>query len=132
MCSFMMNYFLPLYHKYWVHYKVHIKRPSNYYLNFKTYQIFYILTVHICIFVCWITNFLLLDFNFFFLLEYKNTGIVFGGILGAILGASLLSLVGYLLCGQRKTDSFSHRRLYDDRNEPGKNYFQTITPTQWF
>lgn len=50
--------------------------------------------------------------------ENKNTGIVFGAILGAILGASLLSLVGYLLCGQRKTDSFSHRRLYDDRNEP--------------
>ncbi|XP_052037357.1 mucin-15 isoform X1 [Apodemus sylvaticus] len=50
--------------------------------------------------------------------ENKNTGIVFGGILGAILGASLLSLVGYLLCGQRKTDSFSHQRLYDDRNEP--------------
>ncbi|XP_034350940.1 mucin-15 isoform X2 [Arvicanthis niloticus] len=48
----------------------------------------------------------------------KNTGIVFGAILGAILGASLLSLVGYLLCGQRKTDSFSHQRLYDDRNEP--------------
>ncbi|XP_051000273.1 mucin-15 isoform X2 [Acomys russatus] len=50
--------------------------------------------------------------------ENKNTGIVFGAILGAILGASLLSLVGYLLCGQRKTDSFSHRRLYDERNEP--------------
>ncbi|NP_001037766.1 mucin-15 isoform X1 [Rattus norvegicus] len=50
--------------------------------------------------------------------ETKNTGIVFGAILGAILGASLLSLVGYLLCGQRKTDSFSHQRLYDDRNEP--------------
>ncbi|XP_028622797.1 mucin-15 isoform X2 [Grammomys surdaster] len=50
--------------------------------------------------------------------ENKNTGIVFGAILGAILGASLLSLVGYLLCGQRKTDSFSHQRLYDDRNEP--------------
>ncbi|OBS69576.1 hypothetical protein A6R68_01883, partial [Neotoma lepida] len=50
--------------------------------------------------------------------ETKNTAIVFGTILGAILGASLLSLVGYLLCGQRKTDSFSHRRLYDDRNEP--------------
>ncbi|KAL1786591.1 mucin-15 isoform X1 [Sigmodon hispidus] len=50
--------------------------------------------------------------------ENKNTGIVFGGILGAILGASLLSLVGYLLCGQWKTDSFSHRRLYDDRNDP--------------
>ncbi|CAH6776962.1 mucin-15 [Phodopus roborovskii] len=48
----------------------------------------------------------------------KNTGIIFGAILGGILGASLLSLVGYLLCGQRKTDSFSHRRLYDDRNEP--------------
>ncbi|KAK2496370.1 hypothetical protein MC885_016996 [Smutsia gigantea] len=50
--------------------------------------------------------------------ENRNTGIVFGAILGAILGASLLSLAGYLLCGKRKTDSFSHRRLYDDRNEP--------------
>ncbi|KAF7462194.1 Hypothetical predicted protein [Marmota monax] len=50
--------------------------------------------------------------------ENKNTGVVFGAILGAILGASLLSLVGYLLCGKRKMDSFSHRRLYDDRNEP--------------
>lgn len=50
--------------------------------------------------------------------DNRNTGVVFGTILGAILGASLLSLVGYLLCGKRKTDSFSHRRLYDDRNEP--------------
>uniref|UniRef100_A0A8C3W6E5 Mucin 15, cell surface associated n=1 Tax=Catagonus wagneri TaxID=51154 RepID=A0A8C3W6E5_9CETA len=50
--------------------------------------------------------------------ENRNTGVVFGAILGAILGASLLSLVGYLLCGKSKTDSFSHRRLYDDRNEP--------------
>ncbi|XP_010590478.2 mucin-15 [Loxodonta africana] len=50
--------------------------------------------------------------------ENRNTGVVFGTILGAILGASLLSLVGYLLCGKRKTNSFSHRRLYDDRNEP--------------
>ncbi|XP_004644177.1 mucin-15 [Octodon degus] len=50
--------------------------------------------------------------------ENKNPGVVFGAILGAILGVSLLSLVGYLLCGKRKTDSFSHRRLYDDRNEP--------------
>uniref|UniRef100_A0A8C8YVR3 Mucin 15, cell surface associated n=1 Tax=Prolemur simus TaxID=1328070 RepID=A0A8C8YVR3_PROSS len=50
--------------------------------------------------------------------ENRNTGVVFGAILGAILGASLLTLVGYLLCGKRKTDSFSHRRLYDDRNEP--------------
>ncbi|KAM6172750.1 mucin-15 [Erethizon dorsatum] len=50
--------------------------------------------------------------------ENKNTGVVFGAILGAILGVSLLSLVGYLVCGKRKTDSFSHRRLYDDRNEP--------------
>ncbi|XP_045681439.1 mucin-15 isoform X2 [Phyllostomus hastatus] len=50
--------------------------------------------------------------------ENRNTGVVFGAILGAILGASLLTLVGYLLCGKRKTSSFSHRRLYDDRNEP--------------
>ncbi|XP_075404513.1 mucin-15 [Tenrec ecaudatus] len=50
--------------------------------------------------------------------ENRNTGVVFGAILGAILGASLLSLVGYMLCGRRKNDSFSHQRLYDDRNEP--------------
>lgn len=50
--------------------------------------------------------------------ENRNTAVVFGAILGAILGASFLSLVGYLLCGRRKNDSFSHRRLYDDRNEP--------------
>ncbi|KAM4846757.1 mucin-15 [Thomomys bottae] len=50
--------------------------------------------------------------------ENKNTGIVFGAILGAILCVSLLSLVGYLLCGKRKTDSFSHQRLYEERNEP--------------
>lgn len=50
--------------------------------------------------------------------ENRNTGVVFGAILGAILGASLLTLVGYLLCGKKKTSSFSHRRLYDDRNEP--------------
>ncbi|XP_020010210.2 mucin-15 [Castor canadensis] len=50
--------------------------------------------------------------------ENRNAGIVFGAILGAILGVSLLSLVGYLLCGKRKTDSFSHQRLYEDRNEP--------------
>ncbi|XP_011360883.1 mucin-15 [Pteropus vampyrus] len=50
--------------------------------------------------------------------DNRNTGVVFGTILGAILGASLLSLVGYLLCGKKKTNSFSHRRLYDDRNEP--------------
>ncbi|XP_071074245.1 mucin-15 isoform X2 [Dasypus novemcinctus] len=50
--------------------------------------------------------------------EDRNTGVLFGAILGAILGASLLSLVGYLLCRRRKTDSFSHQRLYDERNEP--------------
>lgn len=50
--------------------------------------------------------------------ENRNTGVVFGAILGAILGASFLSLVVYLLCGKKKTDSFSHQRLYDDRNEP--------------
>ena len=78
--------------------------------------------------------FLLPMCKLFFLcpLENRNTGVVFGAILGAILGASLLSLVGYLLCGKRKTDSFSHRRLYDDRNEPGKNNFQNSTCTHWF
>lgn len=79
-----------------------------------------------------VESFLFLTCKLFFLcfLENRNTGVVFGAILGAILGASLLSLVGYLLCGKRKTNSFSHRRLYDDRNEPGKNNLQNFTCIQ--
>lgn len=45
---------------------------------------------------------------------------MFGAIVGAVLGCTLISLVGYFLCGKRKSDAFGHQRLYDDtRNDPG-------------
>ncbi|XP_038620027.1 mucin-15 [Tachyglossus aculeatus] len=58
----------------------------------------------------------------------RNSGVVFGAILGATLGASLLTLIGYLICGRKKPDSFSHRRLYDDRNEPVLRLDNTSEP----
>ncbi|KAJ6652650.1 hypothetical protein lerEdw1_011220 [Lerista edwardsae] len=51
--------------------------------------------------------------------HHNNGGVVFGAIVGAVLGCALISLVGYFLCGKRKSDSFGHQRLYDDtRNDP--------------
>ncbi|XP_032068836.1 mucin-15 [Thamnophis elegans] len=51
--------------------------------------------------------------------SHINGGVIFGAIVGAILGSALICLVGYLICGQRKTESFGHQRLYDDtRNDP--------------
>nr|XP_006111561.1 mucin-15 [Pelodiscus sinensis] len=48
-----------------------------------------------------------------------SAGVVFGAIVGAILGSALIGLIGYFLCTKRKPDSFSHQRLYDDpRSEP--------------
>ncbi|XP_032659600.1 mucin-15 isoform X1 [Chelonoidis abingdonii] len=49
-----------------------------------------------------------------------SAGVVFGAIVGAILGSALIGLIGYFICGKRKSGSFSHQRLYDDtRTEPG-------------
>lgn len=49
----------------------------------------------------------------------NHGGVVFGAIVGAVLGCALISLVGYFLCGKRKSESFGHQRLYDDtRNDP--------------
>ena len=125
--SFIRKYIFLIYIQNSVLYKTHIhplyihthylKKKSVKLCLHKVHMYFYSLN----------NRFLLLMCKLFFLcpLENRNTGVVFGAILGAILGASLLSLVGYLLCGKRKTDSFSHRRLYDDRNEPGKTTFRT-------
>ncbi|XP_008946677.1 PREDICTED: mucin-15 [Merops nubicus] len=45
-------------------------------------------------------------------------GVIVGAILGAILGSVLIGLVGYFICGKKRSESFSHRRLYDDtRND---------------
>lgn len=51
--------------------------------------------------------------------SHSNGGVIFGTIVGAMLGSALIGLVGYLICGKRKSDSFGHQRLYDDtRNDP--------------
>ncbi|KAM9148580.1 mucin-15 [Pangshura tecta] len=49
-----------------------------------------------------------------------SAGVVLGAIVGAILGSALIGLIGYFICGKRKSGAFSHQRLYDDtRREPG-------------
>ncbi|KAG6935333.1 mucin 15, cell surface associated [Chelydra serpentina] len=49
----------------------------------------------------------------------QSAGVVLGAIVGAILGSALIGLIGYFICGKRKSGSFSHQRLYDDtRSDP--------------
>ncbi|XP_070813644.1 mucin-15 [Pituophis catenifer annectens] len=51
--------------------------------------------------------------------SHSNGGVIFGTIVGAMLGSALIGLAGYLICGKRKSESFGHQRLYDDtRNDP--------------
>ncbi|NXD65005.1 MUC15 protein, partial [Eolophus roseicapillus] len=47
-------------------------------------------------------------------------GVIAGVIVGAILLSTLIGLmIGYFICGKKRSESFSHRRLYDDtRNDP--------------
>ncbi|XP_062974868.1 mucin-15 isoform X2 [Elgaria multicarinata webbii] len=49
----------------------------------------------------------------------SHGAVVFGAIVGAVLGSALIGLVGYFMCGTRKSELFGHQRLYDDtRNDP--------------
>ncbi|NXN30164.1 MUC15 protein, partial [Nycticryphes semicollaris] len=41
-------------------------------------------------------------------------GVIAGAIVGAILVSILIGLIGYFICGKKRSESFSHRRLYDD------------------
>ncbi|XP_042302402.1 mucin-15 [Sceloporus undulatus] len=51
--------------------------------------------------------------------NHSHGAVVFGAIVGAALGSALIGLVGYFMCGKRKTESFGHQRLYDDtRSDP--------------
>ncbi|XP_015284633.1 PREDICTED: mucin-15 [Gekko japonicus] len=51
--------------------------------------------------------------------NHSNGGVIFGAIVGAVLGSALIGLVGYFVCRKRKSDGFVHQRLYDDtRNDP--------------
>ncbi|NXS59208.1 MUC15 protein, partial [Brachypteracias leptosomus] len=49
----------------------------------------------------------------------NKEGVIAGVIIGAILGSILIGLIGYVIRGKKRSESFSHRRLYDDtRNDP--------------
>ncbi|NXW54703.1 MUC15 protein, partial [Eurystomus gularis] len=56
-------------------------------------------------------------------------GVIAGVIIGAILGSILIGLIGYFICGKRRSESFSHRRLYDDtRNDPVLHLDNSLGP----
>ncbi|KAM9223513.1 mucin-15 [Leptosomus discolor] len=56
-------------------------------------------------------------------------GVIVGVIIGAILGSILIGLIGYFVCGKKRSESFSHRRLYDDtRNDPVLHLDNSLGP----
>uniref|UniRef100_A0A8B9M5L2 Mucin 15, cell surface associated n=1 Tax=Accipiter nisus TaxID=211598 RepID=A0A8B9M5L2_9AVES len=56
-------------------------------------------------------------------------GMIVGVIVGAILGSILIGLIGYFICGKKRSESFSHRRLYDDtRNDPVLHLDNSLGP----
>ncbi|XP_008114284.1 mucin-15 [Anolis carolinensis] len=51
--------------------------------------------------------------------NHTHGAVVFGAIVGGMLGSALIGLAGYFMCAKRKSESFGHQRLYDDtRNDP--------------
>ncbi|KAK2527329.1 hypothetical protein Q9966_010419 [Columba livia] len=52
--------------------------------------------------------------------ETSKEGVIAGVIIGTILVFLLIGLIGYFICHKKRSESFSHRRLYDNtRNDPG-------------
>ncbi|XP_015718898.1 mucin-15 isoform X2 [Coturnix japonica] len=47
----------------------------------------------------------------------SKTGVIVGITVG-VLGSILIGLMGCFLCDKERSESFSHRRLYDTRNDP--------------
>ncbi|NXX82335.1 MUC15 protein, partial [Urocolius indicus] len=61
--------------------------------------------------------------------DETNKGVIVGVIVGAILGSILVGLIGYFICGKKRSESFSHRRLYDDtRNDPVLHLENSLGP----
>ncbi|NWW54992.1 MUC15 protein, partial [Pedionomus torquatus] len=59
----------------------------------------------------------------------NKEGVIVGVIVGAILVSILIGLIGYLVCGKKRSESFSHRRLYDDtRNDPVLHLDNSLGP----
>ncbi|KAM6205226.1 mucin-15 [Sarcoramphus papa] len=59
----------------------------------------------------------------------NKEGVIVGVIVGAILGSILIGLIGYFICGKKRSELFSHRRLYDDtRNDPVLHLDNSLGP----
>ena len=59
--------------------------------------------------------------------NHNHGAVVFGAVVGAVLGSALIGLAGYFMCTKRKSESFGHQRLYDDtRNDPGNEMLEQI------
>ncbi|NWR29303.1 MUC15 protein, partial [Tachuris rubrigastra] len=59
----------------------------------------------------------------------NKEGVIVGVIVGAILGFILIGLIGYFICGKKRSESFSHRRLYDDsRSDPVLHLDNSLGP----
>ncbi|NXR10306.1 MUC15 protein, partial [Semnornis frantzii] len=56
-------------------------------------------------------------------------GIIGGVIVGFIVVSILIIMIGYFICGKKRSESFSHRRLYDDtRNDPVLHLDNSLGP----
>ncbi|NXT84181.1 MUC15 protein, partial [Zapornia atra] len=44
----------------------------------------------------------------------NERGVIVAVTVGAVLGSVLIGLIGYFICSKKKSESFSHRQLYDD------------------
>ncbi|NWV22113.1 MUC15 protein, partial [Origma solitaria] len=59
----------------------------------------------------------------------NKEGVIVGAIVGATLGSVLIGLVGYFICAKKRSESFAHRRLYDDsRSDPVLHLDNSLQP----
>ncbi|NXG25576.1 MUC15 protein, partial [Grallaria varia] len=59
----------------------------------------------------------------------NKEGAIVGVTVGAILGSVLIGLIGYFICHKKRSESFSHRRLYDDtRSDPVLHLDNSLGP----
>ncbi|XP_065695188.1 mucin-15 [Patagioenas fasciata] len=61
--------------------------------------------------------------------ETNKEGVIAGVIIGTIVVFLLIGLIGYFICHKKRSESFSHRRLYDNtRNDPVLHLDNSLGP----
>ncbi|NXP23962.1 MUC15 protein, partial [Scytalopus superciliaris] len=59
----------------------------------------------------------------------NKKGATVGVTVGAILGSVLIGMIGYFICRKKRSELFSHRRLYDDtRSDPVLHLDNSLEP----